>query len=103
MSMDKIYIELEDECIKRVKKELRNNFAIMFLSFSLLITSIVFIESHPRTACYWFMCGFFLCHMICLVGREQRLKNIIRFCIYKKMKVMQEKGENDKLNKTDFN
>ncbi len=103
MSMDKVYVELEDQFIERAKKALRNNFAVMFLSFLLLIASIVFIEFHPRTVCYWFMCGFFLCHMLCLIGREQFLKNIILFCIYKKMIVMQEKGGRDELKKTDFN
>ncbi len=103
MSMDKIYIELEDQFIERAQIELRKNFSIILLSFLLLIFSIFFIEIHPHTVLYWFMCGFFLCHMFCLIGREQCLKNIIRFCIYKKMRVMQERGVNDKLEENNFN
>lgn len=64
--------------LSSLSDQLRYNKALTFFSFILLITSIFFIQMHPKSVWYYFSAGFFAKEMLGLILEKTELKKSIK-------------------------
>lgn len=58
--------------------QLKYNNTLTFFSFILLITSIFFIQMHPKSVWYYFSAGFFVREMLGLIFQQTSIKRAMK-------------------------